>query len=244
MSDTWTMAMKEWRELLFQQGSLRGNVLSMLIFLGIFGVFLPLQAGPEWVSSPSLMAYWAWLPMFLASGLIADAFAGERERHTLETLLASRLSNRSILFGKVLAAIVYSWGFMVVGMLIGLVVVNLAHAHGQLLMYDPLAAGVILGIGLLAAWLVAGVGVLISLRASTVRQAQQLLMVAILVVVFVPILAIQWVPQSIQAQLIEALSGLDVLAVVVLAVVALLVVNGLLMVAALARFQRAKLILD
>ena len=37
--------------------------------------------------------------------MIADGIPGERERHTLETLLASRLSDRSILLGKVMAAV-------------------------------------------------------------------------------------------------------------------------------------------
>ena len=72
--------------------------------IAVFGVFLPLQNGASWVTSPITMVYWAWMPLMLVTGVIADSFAGERERHTLETLLASRLPDRAILLGKVAAA--------------------------------------------------------------------------------------------------------------------------------------------
>ena len=35
---------------------------------------------------------WMWFSLLLVINVVADSFAGERERHTLETLLASRLS--------------------------------------------------------------------------------------------------------------------------------------------------------
>ena len=46
----------------------------------------------------------------MVSSLVADSFAGERERHTLETLLASRLPDRAILAGKLLVPVAVAWG--------------------------------------------------------------------------------------------------------------------------------------
>jgi len=44
IADVWTVMWKEWKELLVRRGSLRGGVLSLLIFVGVFGVFMPLSA--------------------------------------------------------------------------------------------------------------------------------------------------------------------------------------------------------
>ena len=40
---------------------------------------------------------------------VPDPLPRERERHTLETLLASRLSDRAILLGKIGAAVGFEW---------------------------------------------------------------------------------------------------------------------------------------
>ena len=167
------MTQKEWKELLRQRGSLRGGFFGVLVFMGVLGILLPIQFGAEWVESASQMIIWGWLPFLLVSGVIANSFAGERERHTLETLLASRLSDRAILFGKVAAAISYGWGLSMACMLLGLITVNVVHGKGQLLMYDwEIGLGTIVFSFLIAA-LGSGLGILVSLRASTVRQAQQ-----------------------------------------------------------------------
>ena len=108
MTDIFTVAWKELREMLIQ-GDPRGrSKLSLLIVVAVFGVLIPLQNGPAWVDSPLSIIVWGWMPFLWVSGIVADSFAGERERHTLESLLATRLSDRAILFGKLLAAMLYS----------------------------------------------------------------------------------------------------------------------------------------
>ena len=61
---------------------------------------------------------------------------GERDRHTLEILLARHLSDRSILLGKVVAAISYGWGLSMFCLMLGLITVNLVHGKGQFLIYS------------------------------------------------------------------------------------------------------------
>ncbi|MGQ9585938.1 MAG: ABC transporter permease [Anaerolineae bacterium] len=244
IADVWTVMWKEWKELLVWRGNLRGGTLGLLILVGVFGIFLPLQTGRGWVESPMVLAYWSWVPLFLVSTVIADSFAGERERHTLETLLASRLSDQAILFGKVGAAVIYAWGLTMACALLGWVSVNLVHGGGGLLFYPlPVALG-IPSLSLLGACLAAGAGVLVSLRASTVRQAQQILSAAIMVLLFVPIFGVQLLPEDWKARLAQGLMALDVTQSLLVALGVLLMLDVALLGAAVARFQRTRLLLD
>ena len=67
--------------------------------------------------------------------MIPESFAGERERHTLGTLLASRLPDHAILLGKVAVAVGYAWVMTLMLLLVSLVVVNVTPWDGQVLLY-------------------------------------------------------------------------------------------------------------
>ena len=241
--DIWNITQKEWKELLRQRGSLRGGFLGVLVFMGVLGILMPIQFGPEWVQSASQMIIWVWLPFLLVSGVIADSFAGERERHTLETLLASRLSDRSILFGKVVAAISYGWGLSMACMLLGLITVNLVHGRGQILMYSWEISLATIVLSLLVASLSSSLGILVSLRASTVRQAQQTFSLAFMLL-FIPMMLLPVLPQEWQGWLMIWVVNTDFSTIFPAAMLILFILDILLIAAAMARFQRAKLILD
>ena len=244
IGDVLTVAWKEWRELLQLGGSHRGGRFSLAILVGVFGVFLPLQAGAEWVESPASVFYWGWVPLMLVGSAVADSFAGERERHTLETLLASRLPDSAILLGKIFAAVTYGWGLVMVMLVLSLITVNLAARTGPLLMFPwRFAVGAPL-LALLGAGLAATAGVLVSLRASTVRQAAQTLNIGMLLLIFIPVLGIQALPDAWKAQLgAWAMTiGAGGLLWVAAGLLALLDVS--LLAAAFARFRRSRLVLD
>jgi ABC-2 type transport system permease protein len=241
--DMRTVVWKELKEILGQRGRLKGGKMGMLIFLVVFGAVLPIQNGPDWIRSPLVMIYWAWVPFLLASGVVADSFAGERERHTLETLLASRLPDRAILAGKIGAAVAYAWGLALACVLLGAVAVNIAHGKGRLLFYSaPIAAGIV-GLTFLVALLASGLGVLVSLRAATVRQAQQAFSVAFLLM-FIPLFVLPMLPAALKAKLFAALSGLDATLAAVAVIALLAVADAVILAAADARFRRSRLILD
>lgn len=63
-----------------------------------------------------------YFPLVLTLTMVADSFAGERERHALETLLASRLSDRAILLGEAAALTSYGWLFGLVGAIMSIAV--------------------------------------------------------------------------------------------------------------------------
>lgn len=243
--DVWAVMRKEWKELFLPGGSLWGGAWSeALIVVGALGVFIALQVGRAWVSS-EVALFWMWLPLLQMTGTIAESIAGERERRTLETLLASRLSDRAILFGKVGAAIGYGWGLTLLCLLVGLVTVNLTHGRGELLLYPPDTALGLLVLSLLGAGLVAGAGVLISLRAPTVRQAYQRLSIALLLA-FLPIFSTQFLPAEWQVPLLPRggpPTDVPTRALVMLAIVLAALDIGLF-AAALRQFRRSRLILD
>jgi ABC-2 type transport system permease protein len=240
IADVVTVMGKEWKEIMAMGGAQRGRF-QLLIFIGMLGVFLPLQMGTTWVTSPGVVAIWGWLPVLMVSTIVADSFAGERERHTLETLLASRLSDDAILFGKMGAAVAYGWGLTMVALLVGLVTVNIAHRDQGLILYAPLTAIGGFVVSLLGGLLASAVGVLVSLRAQTVRQAQQTMSIATMVVFFVPLGVAKAVPAGTRVRVGEWLVGAGALKLVLLAVAIVSVIDLLLILAARARFRRAKL---
>ncbi|HSA96363.1 MAG TPA: ABC transporter permease [Acidobacteriota bacterium] len=241
--DVKSIVWKELKEILGQRGRLKGGKTGMLFFLLVFGALLPLQNGAGWIRSPLVLIYWSWVPFLLASGVVADSFAGERERHTLETLLASRLPDRAILAGKIGAAVIYAWGLTLACVLAGAVTINLAHGHGRVLFYPaPVAAGIV-GLTFLVALLASGLGVLVSLRAATVRQAQQTFSIAFFLM-FIPLFTLPMLPAALKARLFASLSGVDAATAALAAAALLALADIVLLAAADARFRRNRLILD
>ena len=238
MIDSGAMALKEWRELLGQKGI--GGKLGIVLFIAMFGIVLPLQNGPQWISSPMLAITWSWAPMFLVMTVIADAFAGERERHTLETLLASRLSDRAILFGKIGAAIGYAVAVTAACLLAGVLALNLVQSSGGFLFYALPTLASICAFGVLGALLVASVGVVVSLRSSTVRQAQQTLSGVIIVLLLVPIVLVRVLPAEWRQALASTTMSAAELAIIGMATLALL--DALIVLFTLRTFRRARLI--
>jgi len=241
--DIWTVAWREWKELLSREGGLSGK-LGLLIFGTFVGIFLPSQLGAAWIEAPWVTLFWAWMPLFLVTAVTADAFAGERERHTLETLLASRLPDAAILLGKVLATVLYVWGLALVCMPIGLVTVNLMYADGGLLLYSPATFVSLAGLSLLSTLLGAATGVLVSLRAASVRTAQQNLSMISIALAFIPVLAFQALPMRLKAAVLTYFMGASISEVVVLLAAVLAALDITLLLIAMARFRRDRLVLD
>lgn len=249
LRDAWLVALKEYREVLLRMGSLRANLLNLGLILFVFGVFMPLQAGEYWVSRWWMLPVWVWLPLFLVSALVADSFAGERERHTLETLLASRLSDRAILLGKLAAAVLYGYGMLLIVMVVSLITVNAKYGSWRHPMLFP--TEVTLGVvvyGLLVTLLIASVGVMVSLKAKTVRQAGQALSLGLVALMWIPGLIIGYayrmLPAATQKAVVEWLAVLDGRLVAVAIAVILALVDAAFLTVAARRFRRARLILD
>lgn len=243
ITDIVTVAWKELREMLIS-GDPRGrSKFSLLIVIGVFGVFIPLQNGTDWVTSPISIAVWGWMPFIWVSSIVADSFAGERERHTLESLLATRLSDRAILFGKLLASLVYGVVMTWTILLVSLVTINIAfRGQGLILFPSEVMIGAFV-FSILISGLSASIGVLVSLRAGSVRQAQQWMSAGMLVI-FLPFMLTRYIPQEWLGLLDSALVNAGPLSMGIALAATLFVVEMILIAVAMRLFQRSKLILD
>ncbi len=241
--DIFTVAWKELREMLVQ-GDPRGrSKMSLILLVVVFGIVIPLQNGRDWVNSPISVVIWGWMPFLWVSGIVADSFAGERERHTLEALLSTRLSDRAILFGKLLAALLYGCVLTWIILLVSLITVNVAYGRAEILLFPlPLALSAIV-FSLLVSGLAASIGVLVSLRAASVRQAQQLMSVGMLVL-FIPLMLVQFLPPSVRQSVIQNADKINPAQAVLWAAVGLLLLDGILTAIGMYLFQRSRLILD
>ena len=236
MSDILTMVWKESKDSLFQGGW--RSLIRPLFVVAIMGIYLPLQFGPRWVDlTPIGMVLLLWIPFFVIISFIGDAIAGERERHTLESLLASRMPDRAILLGKIVTTVLYAWAMGVLSLLLGLVLVDLFRTQGNWMFYplDLFVDAIILI--LLASVLGASAGVLVSLRVSTVRQAQQILSVGTIVVVFGVTFAVRALPANV-------VSSLTYPQILLIAMAVIAVLDAILLGLSLVSFQRSRLILS
>lgn len=245
LDDLLTVVWKERKGLLRVRGR-RAQVLLALLSPVLLAIYFPLQEGAAFVKSPLplLMSFVA--PLVLVGLSIPDAFAGERERHTLPTLLASRLPDRAILFGKIVTCVGFGWTVTLVLLLASLVTVNAAHWSGRILFYTPTVLWGTVGVSLLVAMLTAAAGVLFSLRAATAQEAQQTLMAVLLVPPMILQFGLFFLMSSDSGkERLRALLASATLAQASLVIASvLLVLDAALLAAAVARFRRERLILS
>ena len=245
MNDILTIVTKELKEFWKARGSLRARVLSFLPLLIIFGIYFPLQQREMWMEAPFVPGfYFMWLPFVLAGGTTADSFAGERERHTLETLLATRLSDRDIFLGKVLAIVIYSLSVTWAAAGLAWITLNVTRDGGPLFWYGAGGLGLIVGGGLLVSLLMTAIGVLASLRAASVRAAAQWFSVITLLVFIGGPLLLQALPASVMQAVMRRLETANLTVVGLAATLLVLALDVALLAVGIARFQRTRLILE
>ena len=237
MSDLWTMIWKELRDEIFQggwQASIRP-----LIVIGVVGIILPFQLGQSWLGFNAVAVLLpVYISFFFIVNYIGDSIAGEHERHTLETLLASRISDRAILLGKVIVTVGYTWVMVLVSLLLGALVVNVSKGAGTWSFYAPFSLFLyVLTLSLLTCLLAASGGVLVSLHSPTVRQAQQTLLLSTLGLGVVLYLVLKALPGNL-------LSSLNTNQILTIILIVLAVLDVILLGIAFASFKRSRLILS
>ncbi len=173
MNDAWTVYCKEMHELFGERHSLRGVLLQGGICILMTGIVVPIRSQPLlWSHITTILLLYAVYPATLAVNLAADAFAGERERRTLETLLSTPLSDYSIVVGKVASAITFALVVSSLSLLTGIAVSFLKGTPLEIL--PPWLVFGTLGCALGGAVLVSALGIAISARVPVARSAQQM----------------------------------------------------------------------
>ena len=117
------------------------------------------------------------IPIMAASVIASDSFAGEKERKTIEALLATPLSDAEMLLGKMLvsltpAVITTLTSFALYSAVVDLLTVGIFN--GRLLLPNQLWSLLVFGLAPALAFADIGLTVLISARVKGVREAQQI----------------------------------------------------------------------
>lgn len=242
MSDLAAVMWKEWRTII--AGRARRQVLLVGGMLAFWAVVFPIQTGSDWVSDPVPVAILAIaMPVVMVGIIVPDAIAGERERHTLRTLLASRLPDRAILFGKLAFAVLFGWLAVPLILAIALVTVNVTAGADGFLFYDVGMLLSLLVAGLLISLLTGGIGIFVSLRARTAQEAQQVTVLAMMLpMMLLTAAAIVLVENSEARAFVEWLGSDDARFVGPAAMLVLALVDAVVLVAADRRFRRGRLI--
>jgi ABC-2 type transport system permease protein len=243
MRDGLTVAWKEWRSI--SAGRARRQVLLVGGMLAFWAVVFPIQMGSDWVSDLVPVALLGIaMPVVMVGIIVPDAIAGERERHTLRTLLASRLPDRAILYGKLAFAVIFGWLAAPVILVIALVTVNITAGADGFLFYDPAVLLSVLAAGLLVSLLTGGIGIFVSLRARTAQEAQQVTVFAMMVPMMGLTAAAMILVGNAEARaFIEWLGSDEAAFVGPVALLILACVDAAVIWAADRRFRRGRLIL-
>jgi ABC-2 type transport system permease protein len=230
IEDLRTVAWKETREIVARRSETkRGLSYRTLVLPILIGIFFGLQT----MRGSNGLAVFpvGLLAMSTTTGLITDAVAGERERHTLETLLASPVSDLAILGGKLAAVVGYAWVLALV-QLAAIEATSIVVGHAL----SPVLVVTVAILSLLEAVLAAGFGVQFSMHAPNVRAAArklgQLAFLLILPVSFLNVFAVSEPGGTLYTVLLVA------------AVAGLLAADAALLALAKARFRRGQLLLD
>jgi ABC-2 type transport system permease protein len=176
----------------------------------------------------------AILALNVSGSLAPDTIAGERERHTLETLLATPVGDFDILVGKLVAVVAYGWSLAVCEMFV-VALAALITGGGQSPFDGATLAGVA-ALALLEAALSAIVGVLVSIGSPTVRAAQRSMalfsMVGGIVGGLANIVFVLAQRRTVGALAMVAVAG------------GLALMDGFLLLVTRARFSRGRMLLD
>jgi ABC-2 type transport system permease protein len=253
IDDIRTVMWKERLEQSEQGESLRDRIAGFvmpLVGLGFMAVMLPLAFKTAWATTPAALTLSFLIPMMAVGVGIVDTFVGERERRTLEPLLATRLPDHAILFGKMGVIVALSMKFTLGMQVISLLVLNLSHReHAPMLPTLPLLAAIV-AVALLASIVLASIGVLVSLRAETIKQATQRMMAAITAPGIACILGLYLAAKVLPASwrevferfLHEQFATANFTQITLTVIAVLLLLSVVLLLTAMARFRRHRLI--
>ena len=126
------------------------------------------------------LLYLLLIPVVTPSTLAAYTVVGEREQGTLEPLLSTPIRRREFILGKAAAVMIptLALSYLVFGLFLSVVALLASPAVASAVFHQgPVLLALVLFTPLLAGWAII-VGMAVSVRASEVRVAQQLGMLA------------------------------------------------------------------
>jgi ABC-2 type transport system permease protein len=180
MRDSLTVLRKELLERFGEWSSFKGALVQSSIIVAVLGVVLPFSREQVLVDAGATAISYFVFPQILSASVAADAFAGERERRTLETLLATPLPDRAIVLGKAAVAVLFAGAISAVSLLLASLVASGARSADTLFIPSAALLGGTLVAGLGSGAVIAGISIALSMYVPVARSGQQLMsMIAI-----------------------------------------------------------------
>jgi ABC-2 type transport system permease protein len=206
---------KELLEMVGDRHSFRGALVQAAVVIATTGILVPLSGSKLWADSSAPGMLFMFFPAVVAATVAADAFAGERERRTLETLLASPAPVSALFAGKTAAAVLAAFTVSALSLAASAFVAVSRGAVGP----SAATAAVCLVGAVAASLLTAAIAVVLSVYVPVARSAQQAVSMVslVLAVVIGEILDRLHLPPTpdtlLRVDLVLAVSGLMTLAV-------------------------------
>lgn len=175
------IARKELREYRRNRSIVVGMAIFPLIFLvqPLVSVFVASASASAQLRHHHELVYMLAIPALVPATLAAYAVVGERQQGTLEPVLSTPIRRQELLLAKALAVLVPSIAiaYAVFAVFVALVVLFAASGVASALIRAPDVLAQVIFTPLIAGWSI-WLGLAISTRASEVRVAQQLVMLA------------------------------------------------------------------
>jgi len=229
--------MQELSQLPRRMGGTTGVLIYAFAMLAL-GILLPWHLGFDFLDAMVLLAY-ACLPALLVAPVVAESFAGDRERAQITATLQER---RRLMYAKVAAGALYGWISALLVMIMGLTTVCLWFARWIL---PPALLAIDLALMSLAVSVSASsISASISVKARSAKHAkrtlrQGFLLLLVLVVYYSRFMPVEW---KRHVEVPGALSGFTEFIVVIS--VTLLGLSGGLLKLALNRAEDTEIRLD
>jgi len=191
-----------------------GGTTGMLIYafaLVALGVLLPWRLSFDFLDAMILLAY-AWLPALIVAPVVAESFAGDRERAQIPATYEER---RQLLYARVTAGALYGWVSALLALVMGLATVNLSFTRWilppPLLTFDLALMSLAVSVG------AAGIAAAVSVKARSAKYAkrtlrQGFLLLLVLVIYYSRFMPVEW---KRRVTVPEALPGFTEFVVVV-----------------------------
>jgi ABC-type Na+ efflux pump permease subunit len=168
-----------------------------------------------------IMAVYFFSPFFLIIPIMAssvtssDSFAGEKERKTIEALLATPISDTEMLLGKVLVSFIPAMAITLVAFSVYATIVDITtfSLFGSLLLPNLVWVIMVLGVAPTLALCSVGLTVIISSRVKGFKEAQQIsavLLLPVLGIVFAQLTGFMILGPEVLAILIGVLALVNV----------------------------------
>ena len=202
--------MQELSQLPRRMGGRTGVLIYAFAMLAL-GILLPWHLSFDFLDAMVLLAY-ACLPALLVAPVVAESFAGDRERAQIPATSEER---RRSMYAKVAAGALYGWISALVALVLGIATVNLSFTRWIL---PPALLAIDLALMSLAVSVsAASIAAAVSIRARSAKHAkrtlrQGFLLLLVLVVYYSRFMPVEW---KRRVTVPEALPGFTEFVVVV-----------------------------